>query len=52
MSGLAPVPAAGLGAALALTGMFGLRCLHPPSYALALAVIFNRPCCCRSLSTR
>ncbi|WP_061291663.1 HPP family protein [Azotobacter vinelandii] len=42
-SGLAPVPAAGLGAALALTGMFGLRCLHPPSCALALAVIFNWP---------
>ncbi|WP_349617113.1 CBS domain-containing protein [Azotobacter salinestris] len=42
-SGLATVPAAGLGAALALAGMFGLRCLHPPSCALALAVIFNWP---------
>ncbi|MEE4463432.1 CBS domain-containing protein [Azotobacter chroococcum] len=43
MSGLGPLPAAGLGATLALAGMFGLRCLHPPSCALTLAVIFSWP---------
>jgi len=42
-SGLGPGPAAGLGAALTLAGMFALRCLHPPSCALGLTVIFNWP---------
>ncbi|MDR3525008.1 MAG: HPP family protein [Acetobacteraceae bacterium] len=38
-----PLLAAGLAAALAIAAMFALRCLHPPSGAIALTTVLGGP---------
>jgi len=38
-----PILAAGLAAALAIGGMFALRCIHPPSGAVALTAVLGGP---------
>lgn len=38
-----PLLAAGLAASLAIAGMFALRCLHPPSGAVALTAVLGGP---------
>lgn len=38
-----PILAAGLAAALSIGGMFALRCLHPPSGAVALTAVLGGP---------
>ncbi|MES2125859.1 MAG: HPP family protein [Pseudomonadota bacterium] len=39
----APLPAAALAIALAIAAMFALRCLHPPSGAVALTAVLGGP---------